>query len=337
MLKRPKLWFLVMAFMLLLVLASGLGAPVTAQGGALTRRALAQFLAVRFKLPQQWPSRFAYLSDVPLSDPDFAPIDACLSNHLLFAHEATGAFEPNRPATRLDLWLAVSKVLFPTKKLSPSQTQALLQGYEGAQQLTPYEARRVAILFLSGILSAEQGDVPLQPQQPLDEATLRQLLANLEASKLLLKPEEAEAAEATAAYIKSRALGYLPQGLTLKVSPLQAMVGARLQVGASYLLELLEPVVVNATTTLPIMLPKGSVLATTLEASAEQPFNTKLWTLSAQRITLPSTEQYYQLQARTQFSLSTQEPRNLVLSPGSTLALVAGDVLTFQTQAPLIP
>jgi hypothetical protein len=304
-----------------------------------TRRALAQFLVTRFELPTYWPSLFPLFVDVPLSDKDYKAIDTVFRYHLLFP-DNDGSFEPDKPATQLDAWLSIGKVLFPSKKLSPAIVKTTLADVAGNQQLAPYQTTRVALLVMAGILSKERGDIPLKPQEPITTVWLDEMLKTLESSRILLAEQAkktiySELSEDGADVPKQHKI---PPGSYLVITPSEAIIGKELIQNQSLYFQLKEPLslaVASPTSegqSTGVVIPAGSSIKAVVQSLDPLP-NSKLvkfiarfeWVRSNQDETL------YTLKATWPFVLSTVEPKLSFNATSRGYFINGQDVFTIKT------
>lgn len=209
----------------------------------LSRLALARLLVNWFAIPTQSVSSFPVFVDVPLSDPDYATLDTVRRYHLMFADD-DGLFHPTSPATRLDLWLAIAKVVKPKNIIKNSDAEALVSGFEGGESIPSYHRKRIAALFLDQILT-KKDDVPLAAGQVLSTADLSHILANLKQSQVYLKAKEKEAV------LTVLPEAILPSGLTLSITPSQVIASDRLETGTVVYFQTLSAVTLEDGTALP--------------------------------------------------------------------------------------
>lgn len=274
-----------------------------------SKRAFAQFLVNRFELPTQWVSTFPLFADVALVDPDFVYLDTAYRYHLLFPND-DGYFHPNDPTTQIDAWLALGKVLFPNKKLSPNQLKGILPEITGQDQLQPFQKPRVAMLYLAGIISTEKGDIPLEPQKPITQSWLKTMVATLEATKLLLvEKAQNTLTDDLADDETSEKTSSVPPKTYFSITPSQAIIGKTLALNDVVYFQLKEPIHLTKPDASYITIPaKSSVQGKVI---SRQPIseNIERFTVALQWIRSAENEQLYKLNSKLIFSISTLEPK----------------------------
>jgi hypothetical protein len=209
----------------------------------LSRLALAKLLVNWFAIPTHSVSSFPVFVDVPLSDPDYAALDTVRRYHLMFADD-DGLFHPASPATRLDLWLAIAKVVKPKNTIKNSEAEALVSGYEGGESIPSFHRKRIAALFLDQILT-EKDDLPLAAGQVLTTADLSHILSNLKQSQVYLKAKEKEAV------LTVLPEAVLPEKVALGITPSQVISSDRLETGTVVYFQTLSAVKLDDGTALP--------------------------------------------------------------------------------------
>ena len=274
-----------------------------------SKRAFAQFLVNRFELPTQWVSTFPLFGDVELTDPDFVYLDTAYRYHLLFPND-DGYFHPNDPTTRIDAWLALGKVLFPNKKLSPNQLKGILPEITGQEQLEPFQKPRVAMLYLAGIISAEKGDIPLEPQKPITQGWLKTMVTTLEATKLILVEKaqntltdnlaDDETADTTTT---------IPPKTFFTITPSQAIIGKTLALNDVVYFQLKEPIHLTKPDASYITIPAKSSVQGKIVSMQPISDNIERFTVAFQWIRSAENEQLYKLNCNLVFSISTLEPK----------------------------
>jgi hypothetical protein len=274
-----------------------------------SKRAFAQFLVSRFELPTQWVSTFPLFADVELVDPDFVYLDTAYRYHLLFPND-DGYFHPDEPTTQVDAWLALGKVLFPNKKLSPNQLKGILPEITGQEQLQPFQKPRVAMLYLAGIISAEKGDIPLEPNKPITQGWLKTMVTTLEATKLLLvEKAQNTLTDDLAEDETSEKTPSVPPKTYFTITPSQAIIGKTLALNDVVYFQLKEPILITKADASYIKIPvKSSVQGKII---SRQPIseNIERFTVAFQWIRSAENEQLYKLNSKLIFSISTLEPK----------------------------
>lgn len=277
-----------------------------------SKRAFAQFLVSRFALPTQWVSTFPLFADVELSDPDFANLDTVYRYHLLFPND-DGYFKPNDPTTQLDAWLALAKVLFPNKKLTPAQLAAILPEITGQEALAGYQKTRIAMLYLAGILSVEKGDIPLQPQKPITQAWLNNMVNTLEATKLLLAEKAQTAITDELEDETTDATAVVPPKTYLTITPSQAIIGNQLALNDTLYFQLKEPIPVKLKDGQLAVLPARSSVqgkVTKREPLSGMGNAVERFTVTMEWVRSAEDEKLYKLNSTLNFQLSTLEPKH---------------------------
>lgn len=274
-----------------------------------SKRAFAQFLVSRFELPTQWVSTFPLFADVELVDPDFVYLDTAYRYHLLFPND-DGYFHPNDPTTRIDAWLALGKVLFPNKKLSPNQLKGILPEITGQEQLQPFQKPRVAMLYLAGIISAEKGDIPLEPQKPITQGWLKTMVTTLEATKLLLVEKARNTlTDDLADDETSEKTPSVPPKTYFSITPSQAIIGKTLALNDVVYFQLKEPIHLTKPDASYITIPAKSSVQGKIISRQPISENIERFTVAFQWIRSAENEQLYKLNSKLIFSISTLEPK----------------------------
>jgi hypothetical protein len=276
-----------------------------------SKRAFAQFLVMRFALPTQWVSTFPLFADVELTDPDFANLDTVYRYHLLFPNDE-GYFNPNEPTTQLDAWLALGKVLFPNKKLTPAQLNAVLPEITGQEQLAGYQKPRIAMLYLAGILSVEKGDIPLQPQKPITQAWLNAMVNTLEATKLLLAEKAQNNITDELEDSTTDTTPTVPPKTYLTITPSQAIIGKQLALNDTLYFQLKEPIPIKLKNGKTAILPARSSVqgkVTNHKPLVGMGDAVERFTVELQWVRSAEDEQLYKINSKLLFQLSTLEPR----------------------------
>ncbi len=274
-----------------------------------SKRAFAQFLVNRFELPTQWVSTFPLFADVELTDPDFVYLDTAYRYHLLFPNNE-GYFHPDDPTTQIDAWLALGKVLFPNKKLSTSQLNAILPEITGQNHLQTFQKPRVALLYLAGVLSTEKGDIPLEPNKPITQGWLKTMISTLEATKLLLLDKAQNTLtnqldeEETSSQTPS-----IPKKLYFTITPSQAIMGKNLVLNSVVYFQLKEPIYLTQSDASTVTIPAQSSVQGKIVASQAVTETVNRFTVAFQWIRSAENEQLYKLNSTLVFELSTLEPK----------------------------
>lgn len=235
-----------------------------------TRLQLAKQLVDWFNLPT-WPVHdFPLFVDIERDNEHYAVIDSVHRHHLLFAYqpaEQQGVFAPKQPATQLDLWLAVGKMLAPKNLMDAKEAQKILADFDNVDSVPPYHHKRLAQLALDGVLTPEENS-PLQPDKYLQPGDLDKIADKLQISQRIIKQREMEAA------LSQEPEGKIPGSVTLTFTPSQAITQDKLHAGNTLHFQTLsdvefrDPTRDNQLTTLPV----GSSLTghVDLENIAEQ-------------------------------------------------------------------
>jgi hypothetical protein len=188
-----------------------------------SRLQLAKLLVSWFSIPTRSVSDFPVFIDVPLEHADYAIVDTVRRYHLMFGDDS-GNFLLQAPSTRLDLWLAMAKVVQPKNTLRETEAVQLVRSKPGGDSIPAYHSKRIARLFLDQILKDEQ-DLPLEPETVLTQGYIQHVVSNLKSSQVYLKAKERE-----------QALSVLPEstleaGIVLTLTPSQVLSTKQLTVG----------------------------------------------------------------------------------------------------------
>lgn len=285
------------------------------QQGSLTRADMAAFIVNWFKLETQPFNEFPIFVDVPRSHPRYAMIDTVRRNHLMLPN-SRGEFEPNARATRLDAWMALAKLLFPKNQLSDAEANSIMAPLPGQERLKLYEKKRVARLFMGNVLTPET-DTPIEPEAPLDAQWLSATLERLSANRQRLKEQETQRAGSETPAIP------IPPGITLHLTPSQAIVAGTIALGSDYFFQLVEE------TRLPngSLLPPGSSLKGHVVEIAENRYRFAFYRLSHAQ-----TGQLFQLQASVWIALKAAAANEGDASRDNPSLLITGNVVTVQTE-----
>jgi hypothetical protein len=274
-----------------------------------SKRAFAKFLVTRFDLPTQWVSTFPLFADVELADPDFVNLDTAYRYHLLFPND-DGFFKPDEPTTQVDAWLALGKVLFPNKKLSPAQLRGILPEITGQENLLPFQKPRVAMLYLAGILSTEKGDIPLEPNKPITQGWLNTMVSTLEATKLLLVEKAQNTITDDLEDETTASTPTVPAKTYFTITPSQAIIGKQLALNDVVYFQLKEPILIAKTDgTKPTIIPARSSVQGKIVDRQPISTNVERFTVAFQWVRSAENEQLYKLNSKLEFSLSTLEPK----------------------------
>ena len=282
--------------------------PTPTPAQLVSKRTFAQFLVNRFELPTQWGSTFPLFADVELSDPDFIYLDTAYRYHLLFPND-DGYFNPDEPTTQLDAWLALGKVLFPNKKLTPAQLAGILPEITGQEQLLPFQKPRVAMLYLAGILSAEKGDIPLKPTKPITQEWLNTMITTLEATKLLLVEKAQNTLANELEDEATLSAGTIPPKTYFTITPSQAIIGKQLALNDVVYFQLKEAILFKK--------PDGSFVTIPARSSVQgkiisrEPISDAVerFTIGFEWVRSTEDEALYKVTSSLVFALSTLEPK----------------------------
>lgn len=288
----------------------------------ISRLALSKLLLGWFEIDLEEPlnrsqvSEFSVFTDVETTDPDYAVLDTVRRYFLMFP-DRNGAFNPQRPATQLDAWLAIAKVVFPKNTISDETTRQVMAPLlaasgSGGKQIPFYHQRRIARLFMGGILSPIT-DVPLRPNAPLTQADIDRLVSNLKSSQIVLKAQQ-----------KQDDLNVLPPvlvpgGIRFTLTPSQAIGLDKLLVGNEF------DFITTQAITLPggQVIPQGSVARGTVMDAPTLGSKGSLYQLGFTQVRSPRDGQRFELSGQATVDLNQAKAHNDYLITGDSLVFVS--------------
>ena len=281
----------------------------------LTRYELSSFLIDYFGMSRTPYNQFSVFRDVSVNDPIYPTVDTIRRFHIVFPDEQ-GFFHPDDPATQLDAWLAIGKLVFPKDTLTPRETRRILEPLAGHRQVPRYAQKRVARLFTARILDP-QHDVPLQPKEPMTRQALNRLFESLRQNQGLVVKQEKEAELRSLNDVAT-----LPAGITFQVTPSQALNLRTIEVGADYYFQTRQAL------TLPngVVIPTGSSTRASLIEKTEKVLHLQFTWLRSSR-----EDRIYELLADVELPVPKRRYDPLHLYEAQAY-LVTGDTVQVTTQ-----
>jgi hypothetical protein len=223
-----------------------------------SRLAFSEQMIKRFAIPMQWMlTGISPFADIPLQDPRYPTLETAWKYKLLQPDENTYAIHPEAPATQLELWRALKQLLFAHEKLRDPYNRALLMEEETVQELDTPDQNTIVILYEHYVMDIIT-DFPLTPHAPITQPWLDRVLENVDKARVLLASDAQRGISETTL----RQIPALPSGLSLRVSPQEAIVGADLKQGMAVYFELRQPLYPQETD----MIVESSVLTGYVES-----------------------------------------------------------------------
>ncbi len=191
----------------------------------ITRSEWASILAKSLNHNLQMVETFPVYRDVPVTDPNYAPIEVLREKKIMTFPGSKGYFEPNKPVTRAEVFLHISRAI-SGQILSPEIQKDLLATYTDHDDLAPETSQAAAKMARVRFFTPEAGyhESVLRPNDTITATELAPLV-----NYLLNVLQDHVLEDATLA----KNAQFLPAGLNLTLTPSTAVFEAQMTPGQS--------------------------------------------------------------------------------------------------------